>query len=346
MIQPFFSICIAAYNSGGSIVECLCSITMQDCQDYEVIVVDDGSRNPINIDDSVAARLSSFSLRRISNRGPYAARQVAFDIAQGEYILCFDADDKLLDSSALSELKSVLTNHDVDIVIYNASASEQEPRRLFDFSSLGESGFVDERAIWRLFTEGYSLNSLWCKAFKRSLYTRDVKKRPRLLMAEDRLQSLEIMRNASTYWLLDSVLYFYRPAPTSTTGGRFDPAYYHQACYVEEEVFSYMMEHNMGVGPWARYYLEFTSRALLGIRYNGTLSWAARRDVYESVRNEKVLALAQSLHTRDSLPWVDAFRLLLLRAGYFAALDVSLLPWQVGSILKRFVKNFISNIRG
>lgn len=339
MIQPFFSICIAAYNAGGSIVECLCSIAMQDCQDYEVIVVDDGSENPINIDDSVTARLSSFSLRRISNSGPYAARQVAFDIAQGKYILCIDADDKFLDSSALSILKGVLTNYSVDIVVYNASMSEQEPIRLFDFSSLGENGFVDERAIWGLFTEGYSLNSLWCKAFKRTLYTRGVKKRPRLLMAEDRLQSLEIMRNASTYWLLDSILYFYRQAPTSTTGGRFDPAYYRQACYVEEEVFSYMMEHNMGVDQWARHFLGFTSRALLGIRYNGTLSWVARRDAYESVRNEKILAVAQSLHSPDSLPWVDAFRLLLLRAGYFAALDVSLFPWKVGSILKHVVDN-------
>ena len=339
MIQPFFSICIAAYNAGGGIVECLCSIATQDCQDYEVIVVDDGSTNPIDIDASVTTCLSGFSLRRISNSGPYAARQVAFDIARGKYILCIDADDKLLDSSALSKLKSVLTNHDVDIVIYNASVSEREPRRLFDFSSLGESGFVDERAIWGLFTEGYSLNSLWCKAFKRTLYTRDIKNRPRLLMAEDRLQSLEIMRNASTYWLLDSILYFYRPAVTSTTGGRFDPAYYRQACYVEEEVFSYMVEHNMGVDPWARHFLGFTSRALLGIRYNETLGWVARRDVYESVRNEKILALALSLHSPGSLPWVDAFRLFLLRAGYFAALDVSLLPWKVGSLLKHLVEN-------
>lgn len=338
MAQPFFSICIAAYNAEASIVECLSSIAAQGCRDYEVIVVDDGSKNPLSIDDGVTACLSGFTLRSISNSGPYAARQAAFDIARGKYILCVDADDKILGTSTLSKLKSVLTSHDVDVVIYNASASEYDPRCLFDFSSLGESGFVDEKTIWRLFTEGYSLNSLWCKAFKRTLYTKDKRKRPRLLMAEDRLQSLEIMRNASTYWLIDSALYFYRPTPTSITNGRFGPTYYHQACYVEEEVVAYMADHNMVANRWARFFLGYTSRALLGIRYNRTLNWTARRNVYESMRSERVVALAFSRCPLDSLPWVDAFRLLLLRAGYLVALDIILLPWKMGSFLKSLIE--------
>lgn len=340
MAQPFFSICIPAYNAEESIVECLSSIATQDCQDYEVIVVDDGSKNPLIIDDSVTACLSGFTLKSISNSGPYAARRVAFDIARGAYILCMDADDKLLDSSALAQLKSVLISHDVDIVIYNASASEYEPRCLFDFSSLGESGYVDEKTVWKLFTESYFLNSLCCKAFKRMLYTNDVKERPRLLMAEDRLQSLEIMRNASTYWLVDRTLYFYRPVPTSTTNSRFDPRYYHQACYVEEEVIAYMTEHNMAVNRWARYFLGYTSRALLGIRYNRMLDWTERREAYESMRGERVLALALSECPLDTLPLVDAFRLLLFRAGYYVALDVSLLPWRMGSSLKHLINHF------
>lgn len=337
MTRPFFSICIAAYNAQRYICDCLESFAKQDCHDFEVIVVDDGSTEPLVLTGDVCARLPSFTLRRTENGGPYAARQAAFDIASGEVILCADADDGLCDPSALSKVKRAF-EAGADIVLFNATSSERNPSLMFDFSTLGEDGPVEEDLVWDLYTKGYLLNSLCCKAFRRTLYNKGNKKRPRLLMAEDRLQSLEIMGGARSYWLIDEPLYFYRPNPASTTNAGYNPDYFAQACYVEEEVVAFMEGRGMPLGGWARYFLSYTSSALLGMRYNRSLNFKARRSSYASARSEHILEVASEHCGAGSLPKVDALRLRLLLENSYAALDASMLPWRIGSGIKRLVR--------
>ena len=333
MTSPLFSICIAAYNADRLIGDCLRSVAAQDCRDYEVIVVDDGSAEPLVLDEGIRSSLPSCTLKRTANCGPYAARQAAFDIARGDVILCIDADDELICHDALTKLRGAFAEG-ADIVLFNASSSKCTPSGVFDFSALGGDGRIGEAAVWDLYTKGYSLNSLCCKAFKRSLYTKGDKERPRLLMAEDRLQSLEVMRNASSYWLVDEPLYYYRPNSDSTTHAGYDPAYYRQACYVEEEVVEFMAGRGMPLADWARYFLGYTSSALLGVRYNRLLDAAARHRAYASARDERVLGIARENGGMAGLSRVDALRLSLLFDGKFAALDVCMLPWRIGSGLK------------
>lgn len=344
MKRPLFSICIAAYNAGEYIDECLQSIAAQSESDYEVIVVDDGSKEPLYVHAAVKARLPSFTLKRISNSGPYAARQVAFDIARGKYLLCVDADDRLVNPSALRKLKSVLATNDVDVIFYNATASECDCRRLFDYSSLGVNGRVSEDAVWSLYSDTFALNSLCCKTFKRSLYSKCNDRRPRLLMAEDRLQSLEIMRNAKNYWLIDEPLYFYRPNAASTTNAGYNPAFYRQTCIVEEQVLSFLEGRGMLLSEWAHGFLDLTSRVLLGIFYNVSLSKQARAAAYKSMCNEKVLLAAFSNYEYRKLPFAACLRLSLMKRGSFTALEASMLPWKIGSVAKHFAKKMLGRL--
>ncbi len=64
MNRPFFSICIAAYDAQRFIDECLESILAQDCHDYEVIIVDDGSLQPLVLDKAICTLLPSCKLHR------------------------------------------------------------------------------------------------------------------------------------------------------------------------------------------------------------------------------------------------------------------------------------------
>ncbi len=340
MTKPFFSICIAAFNADRYFDDCLRSIASQSCGDYEVVVVDDGSAEPLTLDEGTARSLSAVRVERIPNSGPYAARQKAFDLARGEVLVCVDSDDKLLDRSMLEKLKSAFIDHGADVVLYNATCDERRPARFLDLSGLGGGGPVEEGAVWRVYTKGYSLNSLWCKAFKRTLYNKSEKPRPRLLMAEDRLQSLEIMRNAGSFWLVDEPLYFYRPNPASTTNGGYDPAYFYQACYVEDEVLAFMDERGIPAGDWAAHFLSTASGALLGLRYNGTLSRAERWAAFEAIRREHALEVAMGLRDDSDLSAVDGLRLTLMEEKRFRLLDLSMLPWKAGSVLKHLPDSF------
>lgn len=334
--SPYFSICIPAYRADRYIRECLLSIATQSYRNYEVVIVDDGSPSLLLIDSEMLSMLPACRVVRIENSGPYAARQKAFELACGKVILCVDSDDKLLQPGALSKIR-VAFEGGADIVLFNASNNDALPLNMFDFAALGAGGKVAASRVWNLYTTSYLLNSLWCKAFKRTLYNTSEKRRPRLLMAEDRLQSLEVMCRAKSFVLIDEPLYYYRPNMASTTNAGYDPAYYCQSCYVEQEVIAFMEKRGMPQKDWAQYFLEHTSRCLLGIRYNCSLRRNDRMRVYCSMLDEPVLKRAFNFFEPIGLRKVDIARLELLRRRHFGALDLSMLPWKVGSDAKRLL---------
>ena len=90
MRNPLVSIVIPAYNAAKYIGETLESVRAQTFRDYEIIVVDDGSRdNSIG----VAARFGGVICTRQSNRGAAAARNIGIHLARGKYVAFLDADD-------------------------------------------------------------------------------------------------------------------------------------------------------------------------------------------------------------------------------------------------------------
>jgi glycosyltransferase involved in cell wall biosynthesis len=84
------SVVIPAYNAGDTLAACLHGLQSQDLprEDYEVIVVDDGST------DNSAAVAGNFEVRLIrqENRGAPAARNTGLEQAQGDWVVFTDAD--------------------------------------------------------------------------------------------------------------------------------------------------------------------------------------------------------------------------------------------------------------
>lgn len=96
-IQPYFSVVIPAYNRGLAIAPTIKSLIEQTYDNFECIVVDDGS----NDSDVLQATLSSFDDQRISyikqkNGGGGAARNTGIIAAKGDFIAFLDSDDLFL----------------------------------------------------------------------------------------------------------------------------------------------------------------------------------------------------------------------------------------------------------
>jgi glycosyltransferase involved in cell wall biosynthesis len=102
--MPLFTIVVPVYRTEQFLAECLASLRDQTCDDFECLVVDDGSPGA-----AVEGRTLScatvlhtavrddgrFRLLRQANRGQGFARQAGIDRAAGRYLVLVDADDKL-----------------------------------------------------------------------------------------------------------------------------------------------------------------------------------------------------------------------------------------------------------
>ena len=91
-----FSIIIPAYNAEAYLSRCLDSIFSQDYEDYEVIVINDGST------DGTATILKRYPQVKVinqSNHGMSSARNRGLEVAQGDYILFVDSDDSARDTA-------------------------------------------------------------------------------------------------------------------------------------------------------------------------------------------------------------------------------------------------------
>lgn len=114
-----FSIIIPMWNAESTLDRCLSGITQQSFQDYQVIIVDDGSTdNSLIKAMGYAQRDSRFSVISMPHAGAGAARNRGVAQADGEYILFLDADDYWVRSDLLMNLQSQITNHPTDIFMY------------------------------------------------------------------------------------------------------------------------------------------------------------------------------------------------------------------------------------
>lgn len=111
------SIIIPLYNSEEYIAPCLESVLKQSYDDYEVLVIDDGSKDAsADIVAEYSKSNSKIKLFSQSNSGVSAARRKGVECAQGEWVMFLDSDDFLLPNA----LQTLVDNaNDVDVI--NAS---------------------------------------------------------------------------------------------------------------------------------------------------------------------------------------------------------------------------------
>lgn len=122
-----FSIVIPAFNYASTLPRAVESALQQPGDDYEVVVVDDGSTdNTKNIATPYAEKyIDKFRYIYQENRGPAGARNTGIDSTSGEYLLFLDADDELIEN-VLSHIRDYLNNHKMADLIVGAHITVDE----------------------------------------------------------------------------------------------------------------------------------------------------------------------------------------------------------------------------
>lgn len=122
--MPLVSVIVPVFNAQETIEGCVLSILKQTYSAIQIILINDGSvDSSYAICENFRNSYSNIVLVEQCNKGPSAARNAGIRIAQGEYIVFVDADDRI-DENLIETL--VMNRKDVDLVIGNIGNEPQD----------------------------------------------------------------------------------------------------------------------------------------------------------------------------------------------------------------------------
>ncbi len=167
--MPLISVILPVYNGLEFLGEAVKSVLAQKFNDFELILVDDGSTDGSGkLCDEFAANDSRIKVLHTDNGGLSAARNRGLEIANGNWISFIDADD-MLHPEALGLLVGMTSLSDeIDLAVGSFSTSEnflKRPLRNRRVRLMQPAELVAET----LYQRG-AVHAAWGKLYRRSLF--------------------------------------------------------------------------------------------------------------------------------------------------------------------------------
>lgn len=212
-----FSVIVPVYNVERYLRECIDSILSQAYQNFEIILVDDGSADTSGtICDAYAARDPRVTVIHKENEGLISARRAGLKTATGDYVCFVDSDDTI-HPALLADACRVIEDRHADVVTYKWTRTDLAGSLLEEEKALFPEGPVAKREYFRKLASSADLNSLCKKICRRALFDtdRDYREFYCISHGEDLLQSIPVMERAEKFYYLDRSYYYYRTNPAS-----------------------------------------------------------------------------------------------------------------------------------
>lgn len=218
------SVILPCYNAEAYLSACLDSLLGQGMRDFEVILVDDGSKDgSLAVARRYAERDARICVFTQENQGVSAARNLGLTQAKGEWVTFVDGDD-LLPPDAFETLLSGAAET-ADMVVCPHETFDETGRTQPVWPETrwyrGTSTHKKRAAALRLI-EGDSVLNIMCgKLIRREMIEREqLRLVSGLKMAEDALFNLEAALCARDIVYVHRVAYRYRIHSQSATGSR------------------------------------------------------------------------------------------------------------------------------
>ena len=210
-MNPTVSIIVPVYNAEDYITRCIESIISQEYTDFELLLVNDGSRDASGaICDAFASRDSRIQVIHKENTGVSDSRNIAISQARGTYIQFLDSDDWITPDATKLLVRSAKEYHcDLVIADFYRVAGERVSHKgdIEDDTVMTKEEFA---AHMMENPADYYYGVLWNK-----LYRRDILEEHHLRMdtsiswCEDFMFNLEYIRYAEVFYALQVPIYYY-----------------------------------------------------------------------------------------------------------------------------------------
>lgn len=208
---PAISVIIPAYNIANYIETALNSLRLQSFQNFEALIVDDGStdQTPEKV-IHFCNKDERFQLLKKKNGGLSSARNYGIQHARGQYIALLDGDDAYAPEKLATHIEILESQPDVGVV-YSASRIMRNDDKLTGFTLSGRPIHKDllVALLYKNFL-GHGSNGI----FRRSLIDQVGTFDEALRSAEDVDFWLRIAATSTQFWRVRKPLAYYRVRPS------------------------------------------------------------------------------------------------------------------------------------
>lgn len=167
-MNPLISIIVPIYNSEKTLKKCLNSIINQTYVDWELLLINDGSKdNSGNICDEYAIIDRRIKVFYKENGGVSSARNLGLDNACGDWVTFCDSDDFVFPDWLSNYVENI--SDDIDLVCQGFECDKVLIDDLKDVRTFGLSYKGDVKKGVLLLDGIYSLGYTWVKLFRRNI---------------------------------------------------------------------------------------------------------------------------------------------------------------------------------
>lgn len=173
-MNPLISVVIPVYRVENYLCRCVDSVLHQSYQNFEVILVDDGSPDTCpQICNDYARKDNRIKVIHKENGGSSDARNKGIDLSSGEYILFLDSDDYWEGTDFLLHIVDAVLKRQADVILYGCKDFYVESNKSSISRSDYDLDFIhhhsSEQIIRYLFNDGLFPGAAWLVAVKRQL---------------------------------------------------------------------------------------------------------------------------------------------------------------------------------
>lgn len=304
--EGLISVIIPVYNVEKYLTQCIDSVLKQTYTNFELILVDDGSKDSSKaICDEYARIDSRIKVLSKQNGGASSARNAGLEVATGKYIYFFDSDDWIAED-ALEKLLRICDDNNAELIFFDAYAIEEETGKI-STSHYSHKKSYQSNSGYKLMMELIDNKEFhvapWLLFLKKDFLSRAEIRFEEGIIYEDMIFTYQLFCEAKKIVYLPEYLYYRRYREGSVMTSKVKLQNFESALSVYESVHGYWSSL-----PNEKKYVKHVIRCA----YNGL-------NVYERLsKADKKTCRDQYINLKKNILQEDAYGDIALKARCYS----------------------------